>query len=150
MPHDLTLESYRTIFTNSRIVHSLLVSVVVALAGTAVSMVVTVLCAYGLSRPRSFGHRTILMALVVTMFFGGGMIPTSRVVVAVITLFYAVGYWNSFFDALLYLPDNGKWPLQMIIYTYTLQGNFIPGPGSPTGSIWDSRRLLRCRCRWRW
>ncbi|MFF4625331.1 carbohydrate ABC transporter permease [Nonomuraea jabiensis] len=196
VPHNLTLESYRTIFTNSLIVHSLLVSVVVALAGTAVSMVVTVLCAYGLSRPRSFGHRTILMALVVTMFFGGGMIPTflvvsalggydnywslilpgavsvfniivmrgffvdtaqdlidaaridgagdwrilwsvviptSRAVVAVITLFYAVGYWNSFFNALLYLPDNGKWPLQMIIYTYTLQGNFIPGTGVTNG-----------------
>ncbi|MET7330934.1 carbohydrate ABC transporter permease [Nonomuraea sp. NPDC005650] len=195
-PHHLTLESYRAIFTNSLIVHALLVSLMVALAGTAFSMVVTVLCAYGLSRPRSFGHRAILMTLVVTMFFGGGMIPTfivvsslggydnywslilpsavsvfnvivmrgfftataqdlvdaarvdgagdwrilwsvvlptSRAVVAVITLFYAVGYWNSFFNALLYLPDNGKWPLQLIIYTYTLQGNFIPGTGVTNG-----------------
>jgi multiple sugar transport system permease protein/putative aldouronate transport system permease protein len=55
--------------------------------------------------------------------------PTSRAVLAVITLFYAVGYWNSFFNALLYLPDNGKWPLQMVIYTYTLQGNSMPGTG---------------------
>ena len=48
---------------------------------------------------------------------------------AVITLFYAVGYWNTFFNALLYLPDNGMWPLQMVIYTYTLQGNNMPGSG---------------------
>ncbi|WP_246158768.1 carbohydrate ABC transporter permease [Catellatospora sichuanensis] len=196
VPHHLTLESYRAIFSNSLIVHSLLVSLTITVVGTVFSMVTTVLCAYGLSRPRSFGHRAILMALVVTMFFSGGIIPTfmvvsslggydrywslilpsavsvfniivmrgffthtaqdlidaarvdgagdwrilwsvvlptSRAVVAVITLFYAVGYWNSFFNALLYLPDNGKWPLQMIIYTYTLQGNFMPGTGAVSG-----------------
>ena len=57
------------------------------------------------------------------------VLPTSRAVTAVITLFYAVGYWNSFFNALLYLPDNGRWPLQMILYTYTLQGSSMPGGG---------------------
>jgi putative aldouronate transport system permease protein len=62
------------------------------------------------------------------------VLPTSRAVVAVITLFYAVGYWNSFFNALLYLPDNSKWPLQMIIYTYTLQGNTMPGTGTGGGA----------------
>jgi putative aldouronate transport system permease protein len=57
------------------------------------------------------------------------ILPTSKAVLAVITLFYAVGYWGSFFNALLYLPDNGQWPLQMVIYTYTLQGNSMPGTG---------------------
>jgi multiple sugar transport system permease protein/putative aldouronate transport system permease protein len=56
-------------------------------------------------------------------------------VVAVITLCYAVGYWNSFFNALLYLPDNGKWPLQMIVYTYTLLGSLTPGTGITGGQI---------------
>jgi multiple sugar transport system permease protein/putative aldouronate transport system permease protein len=51
----------------------------------------------------------------------------------VITLFYAVGYWNSFFNALLYLPDNGKWPLPMIVYTYTLLGSPTPGTGIAGG-----------------
>jgi ABC-type glycerol-3-phosphate transport system permease component len=175
--------------------HSLLVSLGVTVLGTALSMVVSVLCAYGLSRPGSFGHRPILMILIVTMFFSGGIIPgfllvaalggygnywsmilpgavsvfnilvlraffsstaqelidaskidgagdwrtlwsiilpTSKAVLAVITLFYAVGYWGSFFSALLYLPDNGMWPLQMVIYTYTLQGNAMPGSGITT------------------
>jgi putative aldouronate transport system permease protein len=58
------------------------------------------------------------------------ILPTSRAVLAVITLFYAVGYWNSFFNALLYLPDNGQWPLQMVLYTYTLQGSAMPGTGT--------------------
>jgi putative aldouronate transport system permease protein len=58
------------------------------------------------------------------------VLPTSRPVLAVITLFYGFGYWNAFFNALLYLPDNAKWPLQMVIYTYTLQGNAMPGSGT--------------------
>jgi multiple sugar transport system permease protein/putative aldouronate transport system permease protein len=69
------------------------------------------------------------------------VLPTSRAVVAVITLFYAVGYWNSFFNALLYLPDNGKWPLQMIIYTYTLQGNNLPGTGVTSGQYLGHQAL---------
>jgi putative aldouronate transport system permease protein len=197
VPHGLTTYAYQQIFTNQLVLHSLLVSVGITAVGTALSMVVTVLCAYGLSRARSFGHRTILTILVITMFFSGGLIPsfllvsalggygqywslilpsavsvfnilvmraffaataqdlidaaridgaghwrvlrsvvlpTSRAVLAVITLFYAVGYWNTFFNALLYLPDNGKWPLQMVIFTYTLQGNAMPGTGvSNTG-----------------
>jgi len=195
VPNGITWEAYRQIFGNQLIVHSLLVSFGITIVGTAISMVVSVLCAYGLSRSGSFGHRTILMLLIVTMFFSGGIIPsfllvaalggygnywslilpgavsvfnilvlraffsgtaqelidaakidgagdwrtlwavvlpTSRAVLAVITLFYAVGYWNSFFNALLYMPDNGMWPLQMVIYTYTLQGNAMPGSGITT------------------
>ena len=41
------------------------------------------------------------------------VIPLSRAVLAVITLFYAVDHWNSFFDALLYLTDNKLFPLQI-------------------------------------
>lgn len=192
VPHGITTEAYRQIFGNQLVMHSLLVSFGITVVGTALSMVVSVLCAYGLSRSGSFGHRTILMLLIVTMFFSGGLIPsfllvaalggygnywslilpgavsvfnilvlraffsstaqelidaakidgagdwrtlwsivlpTSKAVLAVITLFYGVGYWNSFFNALLYLPDNGMWPLQMVIYTYTLQGNSMPGTG---------------------
>lgn len=47
-------------------------------------------------------------------------LPLSRAVLAVIGLFYAVGYWNSFFSALLYLNDTEKWPLQMVLRTYVV------------------------------
>jgi putative aldouronate transport system permease protein len=49
-------------------------------------------------------------------------LPLSKAVFAVIGLFYAVGYWNNFFNALLYLNDNSKWPLQMVLRTYVVQG----------------------------
>jgi putative aldouronate transport system permease protein len=205
VPRGLTTAAYQQIFSNQLIIHSLLVSLGITVVGTALSMVVTILCAYGLSRQHSFAHRPILMLLIVTMFFSGGLIPsflvvaalggydnywslilpnavsvfnilvvrgffagtaqelidaasidgagdwrtlwsvvlpTSRAVTAVIALFYAVGYWNTFFNALLYLPDNGKWPLQMVIYTYTLQGNSMPGTGvTNTGQYYGHQQV---------
>ena len=205
VPHGITVEAYRQIFTNQLIMHSLLVSFGITIVGTVISMVVTILCAYGLSRRNSYAHRSILMVLVVTMFFSGGLIPTflvvtslggydsywslilpgavsvfnilvvraffsataqdlidaaaidgasewrtlwsvvlptSRAVTAVVALFYAVGYWNTFFNALLYLPDNQKWPLQMVIYTYTLQGNAMPGTGqNTTGQYFGTQQI---------
>lgn len=50
------------------------------------------------------------------------VLPLSKAVLAVIGLFYAVGYWNSFFNALLYLNDNSKWPIQMVVVTYIVNG----------------------------
>jgi multiple sugar transport system permease protein/putative aldouronate transport system permease protein len=49
-------------------------------------------------------------------------LPLSKAVVAVVGLFYAVGYWNSFFGALLYLHDSSKWPLQLVLRTYVVNG----------------------------
>lgn len=43
------------------------------------------------------------------------VIPLATPVIAVITLFYAVGHWNSFFNALLYLRSRDKSPLQLIL-----------------------------------
>jgi multiple sugar transport system permease protein/putative aldouronate transport system permease protein len=70
------------------------------------------------------------------------VLPTSRAVTAVIALFYAVGYWNTFFNALLYLPDSEKWPLQVIIYSYTLQGGAMPGTGiTNTGQYYGNQQI---------
>jgi multiple sugar transport system permease protein/putative aldouronate transport system permease protein len=48
------------------------------------------------------------------------VLPLSKGVLAVIALFYAVGYWNSFFSALLYLNDTAMWPLQLVLRTYVV------------------------------
>lgn len=53
-------------------------------------------------------------------------IPLSKAAMAVIGLFYAVGYWNSFFNALLYLNKASMWPIQLVLRQYVLQGNTIP------------------------
>jgi multiple sugar transport system permease protein/putative aldouronate transport system permease protein len=48
------------------------------------------------------------------------VLPLSKAVLAVIGLFYAVGYWNAFFNALLYINDTDKWPLQLVLRTYVV------------------------------
>lgn len=54
-------------------------------------------------------------------------LPLSRAVIAVIGLFYGVGYWNSFFNAMLYINDASKWPLQLVLRTYVVNGVEIGG-----------------------
>lgn len=51
------------------------------------------------------------------------VVPNSRAVIAVVGLFYAVGYWNNFFNALLYINDSSKWPVQLVLNSYVLQGS---------------------------
>lgn len=178
IPKGITFVAYRELLSGGQVSRAALVSVLVTLVGTAFSMTVSVLCAYGLSRSGSLGHRWILMVLMATMFFSAGLIPTyllvqslglmdsylslilpsavsvfnilvlrgffmgispeltdsaridgagdfrilwqivlplSRAVVAVITLFYAVGYWSAWFNASLYLNDQNKMPLQNVM-----------------------------------
>lgn len=53
------------------------------------------------------------------------VLPLSKAVIAVVGLFYAVSYWNAFFTALLYLNDSSKWPLQLVLRTYVIQGKTL-------------------------
>ena len=50
------------------------------------------------------------------------VIPLSKAVIAVIGLFYAVAYWNAFFNAMLYVNDQELWPIQLILRSYVIQG----------------------------
>lgn len=59
------------------------------------------------------------------------VLPLSKAVIAVIGIFYAVGYWNSFFNAMIYLNDTAKWPIQNVLQHYVTQGNHIPGVVPP-------------------
>ncbi|MFE0675192.1 carbohydrate ABC transporter permease [Streptomyces sp. NPDC058867] len=178
IPKDITFIAYQELLSGGQVTRAAIVSVLVTLVGTAFSMTVSVLCAYGLSRSGSLGHRWILMTLLATMFFSAGLIPTyllvqtlgltdsylalilpsaisvfnilvlrgffmgispeltdsaridgagdfrilwqivlplSRAVIAVITLFYAVGYWSAWFNASLYLNDQDMMPLQNVM-----------------------------------
>jgi putative aldouronate transport system permease protein len=55
------------------------------------------------------------------------VLPLSGAVIAVVALFYAVAYWNAFFNALLYLNDNSMYPLQLVLRNYVLQRAPLPG-----------------------
>ncbi|MFI6036152.1 carbohydrate ABC transporter permease [Streptomyces sp. NPDC051315] len=178
VPKDITFIAYKELLSGGQVTRAAIISILVTLVGTLFSMTVSVLCAYGLSRSGSLGHRWILMTLLATMFFSAGLIPTyllvqtlgltdsylalilpsalsvfnvlvlrgffmgisqelidsaridgagdfrilwqivmplSRAVLAVITLFYAVGYWSAWFNASLYLNDQDMMPLQNVM-----------------------------------
>jgi putative aldouronate transport system permease protein len=64
------------------------------------------------------------------------VLPLSKPVLAVVALFYGVAHWNDFFAATLYLNDADKWPIQLVLRQYVLQGSVLasavtPDPNTP-------------------
>jgi len=49
------------------------------------------------------------------------VIPLSIPVIAVMAIFYGVAHWNAFFDALIYMTDRQKFPLQLILREILIQ-----------------------------
>jgi putative aldouronate transport system permease protein len=76
LPHDLELASYRRVFETRNIWTSYMNTVFYAVVGTAVSMALTVLGAYPLSKRRLAGRKLFMFAIMFTMWFGAGMMPT--------------------------------------------------------------------------
>ena len=75
LPVEPTLVGYATVFRNSIILVGYINSAVYTVFGTLINIFVTVLVAYPLSRKDFFGGKFIVLALVFTMMFAGGLIP---------------------------------------------------------------------------
>jgi putative aldouronate transport system permease protein len=58
-------------------------------------------------------------------FFLSIVLPVSKSIVAVIALFYAVGQWNSYFNALIYVTEKELFPLQLILRGILIQGQAL-------------------------
>ncbi|MBO4208894.1 carbohydrate ABC transporter permease [Micromonospora echinofusca] len=185
VPREFDPSAYVTIFSGGQVTQAVWTSTLVTVVGTALSLALTVLAAYGLSRPGSVGHRFLLFLFLLTFLIFPGLVPSylvvtglglkdslwslvlpsaisvfnlvviraffmnvpselidsarmdgagefrilarivlplSRAVVAVVGLFYAVGYWNAYFNAVLYIDDNDKFPIQRVLQSYILAG----------------------------
>jgi putative aldouronate transport system permease protein len=185
----ITFEAYEQMFRNKVVLRSLTVSLGITAVGTILSVVVSILGAYSLSRPGSLGHKTVLFSVLLMFVIFPGLIPVylwvsaiglrdnylaiilpmavsafnvvvlraffmsipqelfdsaridgagefrvlwqivaplSKAVIAVVTLFYAVAYWNNWFNAFLYLDDTGKWPLALVLRTYVVESAPLP------------------------
>ena len=177
-PKEWSLVSYQYIFSSDTLPRSLLVSIYITVVGTLINLAFTSLMAYPLSMPPLRGSCPILLGVLITMLFSGGMIPTYFVVnglnltntlwslmipnaisafnlivlknffqqipdgledsakidgcndlgvlirivlplslpaMATFGLFYAVAHWTTFFNAILYINDNEKWPIQVLL-----------------------------------
>ena len=64
-------------------------------------------------------------------FFFKMVLPLSKAILAVLVIWYAVGHWNSYFNAFLYLNDKSKYPLQIylreILVLGEVQSDMIDG-----------------------
>ncbi|MEK5069448.1 carbohydrate ABC transporter permease [Sporosarcina sp. FSL K6-1508] len=58
------------------------------------------------------------------------VLPLSLPIVAVMSLFHAVGLWNQYFNALIYLSDRDKYPLQLILREILVVNQMQLGEGS--------------------
>lgn len=180
IPKKVSLEGYQAVFQYTDIWRSYLNSIIYMSLGTLISLTVTVLCAYPLSRQDLVGRNIIMTLCMITMYFSGGLIPNyllvknlglintrwaillpgamsvynmivtrtyfmasipgdlrdsaqvdgcgnirylisiilplSGPILAVTGLFYAVGYWNSYFDAMIYVSGKRElYPLALIL-----------------------------------
>ena len=58
-----------------------------------------------------------------TQFFFRILLPLSKAILAVLGIYYAVGHWNSYFNAFLYLNDRELYPLQIFLRQILIQNN---------------------------
>ncbi len=196
LPVDINFRGYQEVFKDSRIMKSFLNSVFYTACGTLINLAVTLPTAYALSRSKFVLKKFVTTFYLITMFIGGGMIPTylvvqktglldtmwsliipgalgvynmivartffqqniseelyeaaeidgcsharfffsialplSGAIIAIMVLYYGVGHWNAYFNALLYMQTEEKFPLQLILRSILVQNEAQLGQAAST------------------
>lgn len=76
LPEDFTIKGYEAIFKDSSIIRGFLNSLYITVVGTGINILMTVMMAYPISRKKFYGRKAFTMFMMITMFFGGGLVPT--------------------------------------------------------------------------
>lgn len=79
-PIDITFEGYRRIFKDEMIWKGYRNTILYTVVGTSINVILTMMISYPLSRKNFSGRNFITILLVITMYFGGGLIPTYMIV----------------------------------------------------------------------
>ena len=74
-PIGIHLDVYKQFLTDEYFLKTYKNTAIITLLGTSINMVMTIICAYVLSRKDFYGRRIIMAFVTFTMFFSGGMIP---------------------------------------------------------------------------
>ncbi len=75
LPVDFSTAAYKMVFKDKSMLRALLFSTVLMLVKTVVSMILTILAAYPLSKKDLPGGKAIMLMITITMYFSAGMIP---------------------------------------------------------------------------
>lgn len=177
-PKEITFDAYRSVFTNQLLWTGFRNTVFLLFVGTLYQLFFTVITGYALSRDKWFGKNFVMNMIIVTMFFGGGLIPYYYLIInlhlnntiwvmiipgaidtfnmllmrnyfaslpkeleesaridgandlvifgkiflplslpmlATVGLFFAVGNWNSWYNAMLFTDDASLKTLQLVL-----------------------------------
>lgn len=79
-PRDFTLENYGIVFQDTRLLNGFKISVLRTVIGTISSILVTSIFAYGMTKSELIGRKYYMIMCIITMYFGGGLIPTFMLV----------------------------------------------------------------------
>ena len=204
-PKHVTLTTFSYVFKDKNLMSGYWNSIVYMVVGTVISVTVTMLAAYPLSRKELRGKQLLMFLFTFTMYFSGGMVPTflvirqlrmidsiwavvlpnalsaynliiartflttsipsdlyeaaeidgagdwrvfrsivlplSNSILAVMTLLYAVGLWNLYFDAILYLNSSDKYPLQVVLRNIMTSAQMQSSMVEATGAVQSGEML---------
>ena len=70
------------------------------------------------------------------------VLPISKPIIAVMLLIHAVGHWNAYFSALVYISDNSKMPLQVVLREVLIQSRNVSTISSMTMARAEEQRRL--------
>lgn len=198
IPKHLNFDGYKQLFSASLIWKSYRNTIIYTAVGTFVQLAVNLPAGYALSRSELVGKKWIFLFFAITMFIGGGLIPTylnirnlgllnnplvlilpgavstynilvirsffkenipetlwevaqldgcgiirffiqiavplSKAIIAVIGLWAAVGIWNSWFDAMIYIQNENLQPLQLILRRILIVNEGMGNQGSASAT----------------
>jgi len=126
-PVDFSLTSYTAVFSHSRVWIGYRNTIFYTVFGTVNNVVVTLICAYPLSRKDMPGRKWFMWLFVFTMYFSGGLIPS-------FLLMRDIGYLNTIW--VMIMP--GGFAVYQMIITRTFIASTIPG------ELFESARMDGC------
>ena len=204
-PKGLSFDGYKAVFADNKIISGYANTILYTVSSTVLGVIVTVLCAYPLSRKDLKGRNTIMFLVTFTMLFSGGIIPNyllirslhlinsrlslilpglinayniiiartffqssipdslleaaeidgcgnmrffctivlplSKAILAVLTLYFAVANWNAWFNAYIYLSEPKKYPLQLVLKEILLANSMAAGGDTVGGADGDKAKM---------
>lgn len=127
--------TFTMIFSGGMIPTYLLVKSLHLINNPLVMIVLGALNVYNLIIARTFIENSIPLELLEASkidgcsdfkYFIQMVLPLSKSVIAVLTLYYALGHWNAYFSAFMYLNNRNYWPLQLFLKEILLENQIDP------------------------
>lgn len=204
-PVKITFSGYKRLFDEPLIWKGYLNTIIYTFFGTIFNIVLTIPAGWALSRDYLPFRKFFMVTFIITMFFGGGLIPyyllcsqlglvenpliliigggvsvynvfmcksyfqtnvpkevieasqidgcgeirtffdivipLSKSIISVMILFYAVGHWNNYVDALIFITNEDYYPLQLVLKNILVSAESQSNSGSDASTILEQQKI---------